>query len=321
MPVYNSVPAYFEAALEGLLAQTFGDFEIILSDNGSDDASRTLYAASARRDPRIRLIRHPENRGAIANFEFVVREARAPFFAWAADDDLHHPSFLAEGMRVLDRDASLVGVGYGTGYVDEGGNRMGTPRRDARSSASASPVQRMLALGAPNGNIDLYGLHRTAVVQDLDLQTDSIFVDWLMMVDLLLHGPIGRVDAELFSYRVREKDLDLAQRRAQHIGASFSVDAPDRYFYAKTALALVARAFTSNARLSPRQRLSCAAVVASVYAAKGWFTLDAFLRSWTGAKTAWAERRFGRSALLAAESVFWSPTFPVRGIQSRLRRL
>src|SRR4030066_62015 len=82
MPVYNGEP-YIRAALESLLAQTFTDFELIISDNASTDATESICREYAARDSRIDYVRHEKNQGASANFQFVLDQARGEFFIWA----------------------------------------------------------------------------------------------------------------------------------------------------------------------------------------------------------------------------------------------
>lgn len=106
MPVYNGA-AHLAEALQSLLAQSFTDFEIIISDNCSTDETAHIIARYAARDPRIRAIRQSENTGGLANFRFVLDAARAPFFMWAAYDDWHDPNYLEALHGALLADATL----------------------------------------------------------------------------------------------------------------------------------------------------------------------------------------------------------------------
>ena len=86
MPVFNGAQ-YIREAIDSLLAQTFADFELIISDNASADATQEICEKYAEQDPRIRYVRQSKNIGAIANFKFVLDQARAKYFMWAAHDD------------------------------------------------------------------------------------------------------------------------------------------------------------------------------------------------------------------------------------------
>lgn len=100
MPVHNG-EAYLRETLASILAQTFDNFEVIVSDNASTDATATIVEKFAARDGRIRVIRQPQNIGALANFRFVLEEARAEFFVWRAHDDLTAPNYLEVLYRAL----------------------------------------------------------------------------------------------------------------------------------------------------------------------------------------------------------------------------
>lgn len=93
MPVYNG-DQFICKALDSLLAQTFTDFELIISDNGSTDDTEKICRKYAERDSRIKYVRQLENRGGMWNFQFVLSEASAKYFMWAAHDDEWDPLWL-----------------------------------------------------------------------------------------------------------------------------------------------------------------------------------------------------------------------------------
>jgi len=106
MPVFNGA-AHLAQALESLLAQSFTDFEIILSDNCSTDETPRIIAEYAARDARIHATRQAENIGGLANFRFVLEAARGEFYMWAAYDDWHDPNYLEALHGALVADAGL----------------------------------------------------------------------------------------------------------------------------------------------------------------------------------------------------------------------
>ena len=120
MPVYNA-ERYLAEALDGFLAQTFQDFEIIVSDNASSDRTAEICLSFAERDPRIRYFRNARNLGAIPNFNRVFELSRAPLFKWAAHDDLYHPRYLQTCVRILDDDPDVILAHSSTAFVDDHG--------------------------------------------------------------------------------------------------------------------------------------------------------------------------------------------------------
>src|SRR5262245_11420290 len=107
LPVYNGA-AFLAEVLDSWRAQDFEDYELVVSDNASTDATPAILAEYAARDPRLRVIRRPETVVPHRNFNELLAEARAPYFAWSAADDLRHPTFLRKMVDVLDREPDVV---------------------------------------------------------------------------------------------------------------------------------------------------------------------------------------------------------------------
>lgn len=85
MPVRNGA-AYLQAAADSILAQTFADFELLIIDDGSTDASpeilRNLH------DPRVRIVTHPQNLGLVPTLNEGLRLARGDLIARQDHDDI-----------------------------------------------------------------------------------------------------------------------------------------------------------------------------------------------------------------------------------------
>jgi glycosyltransferase involved in cell wall biosynthesis len=103
LPTYNRA-ALLKGVLDNLRHQTFGDFELIISDNASTDPGvRELCEQAVAEDRRVRYVRQKVNRGGAANFRFVYEAAASPFFMWASDDDIWPQDFIARGISALKR--------------------------------------------------------------------------------------------------------------------------------------------------------------------------------------------------------------------------
>lgn len=86
---------YIERAIGSVLAQTLGDFELIVSDDDSTDDSVAVVAHLAARDPRLRLLRADQNGGPARCRNRALAEARGTWIAIVDSDDLIHPERLA----------------------------------------------------------------------------------------------------------------------------------------------------------------------------------------------------------------------------------
>jgi MerR family redox-sensitive transcriptional activator SoxR len=106
-------------AIDSVLAQTFTDFEIVISD---DSACRGPVVP-ALDDPRVRYHANPRPAGSVANMRRVLGLARAPLVCLLDDDDLWLPEFLATTVERFQRDPD-VGVVFTDHYLDVGGQRV-----------------------------------------------------------------------------------------------------------------------------------------------------------------------------------------------------
>lgn len=89
IPVYNHA-SYVGAALDSLLAQTDHDWEAIIVNDGSTDATPEILEDYARRDTRFRVF-HQQNGGVANALNKGLREARGEWICWLSSDDLFDP--------------------------------------------------------------------------------------------------------------------------------------------------------------------------------------------------------------------------------------
>jgi glycosyltransferase involved in cell wall biosynthesis len=107
MPVYNG-KKYIREALDSLLAQTFTDFELIISDNASTDGTEDICREYVKKDSRVRYVRQSQNMRAVWNFNFVLEEARGEYFMWASHDDCWNSRYLRVCFDTFDRSSKIV---------------------------------------------------------------------------------------------------------------------------------------------------------------------------------------------------------------------
>jgi hypothetical protein len=117
MSVHNDA-ATVGAAIRSILAQTFGDFEFLIVNDGSTDGSDAIIDACAAVDPRIRAIHQP-NRGLIASLNRLVAEARGDLIARMDGDDISLPERFAAQVAFLDAHPDHGVLGTNTNEIDE----------------------------------------------------------------------------------------------------------------------------------------------------------------------------------------------------------
>ena len=110
---------FLAEAIDSVLAQDFPNFELLLVDDGSQDASAQIARDYAARDPqRIRYLEHPAhaNRGMSATRNLGLAAARGEYVAMIDGDDVWEPAKLSQQVAILDREPAL-GMVCG-GYLD-----------------------------------------------------------------------------------------------------------------------------------------------------------------------------------------------------------
>lgn len=162
MPVYNDA-AFLREALDSVLAQTFTDFRIVVSDDASTDGSDEICREYAARDPRITFVRQPRNLGISRNMEFLRDHAVAPWFAWVGDDDVWDPAFL-ERLLASVRGRPSAAVAFCTyALIDDEGRPIGSPRDF--DYGGPTPLARLARLVREPDDCFGYGLVRGALAQ------------------------------------------------------------------------------------------------------------------------------------------------------------
>jgi glycosyltransferase involved in cell wall biosynthesis len=119
MPVFNG-ESTIRKALDSLLAQTYTDFELLISDNASTDNTGEICKQYAQKDNRIIYVRQPENRGIGRNFAYVLKQSRGKYFMWACADDIWEPDFIMENLQSFKLDNTIIASVSKVKFLDDG---------------------------------------------------------------------------------------------------------------------------------------------------------------------------------------------------------
>lgn len=220
LPVRNG-DDFLEEALESILAQTFEDFELIISDNASTDATEAICRAYVARDSRIQYFRNKEDIGGAPNFNRVFELSSAEYFKWAAHDDVCHPDFLLRCIEVLDRDKSLVLCYSLSNEIDEKGHfiRKSEPRTQVDSFKPNIRFKEALHVGP---NYPIFGVIRADILRRTPLIATYAVSDLVLTAELSLYGRSHEIQEVLFFNRehkqrsTRAHDVRVYDVRALH---------------------------------------------------------------------------------------------------------
>jgi glycosyltransferase involved in cell wall biosynthesis len=217
MPVFNGAK-YLQEAIDSLLTQTFADFELIISDNGSTDSTREICLENERKDSRIRYVRQSRNIGGPRNWNFVAEEARGRYFKWASANDLHDHRFIERCLSILDDDRGIVLCYADTMLIDEHGASI-REYLDPLDLTQNEPFDRFKSYvlyyrnqlnNAQAGVIRTAALHRTRL--------EGIYPsgDLPLMAELAWYGKYHRIAEPLF-YRRMTPDTATGQKSADAV--------------------------------------------------------------------------------------------------------
>ena len=123
LPVYNG-ERYLKECLDSLLAQTFDDFELIISDNASTDRTEEICREYATREKRIKYFRNDANIGVNRNFNRLFQLSSGEYFKWACADDVCHRNLVAKCLEILERDQNVVLAYAKTTFIDDNGKAL-----------------------------------------------------------------------------------------------------------------------------------------------------------------------------------------------------
>ncbi|MFH5804238.1 glycosyltransferase family 2 protein [Alienimonas sp. DA493] len=278
LPVYNA-ERYLPGCLDSLLGQTYGDFELFIADNASDDATEELCREAARRDRRVRYERREKNHGAVGNFNYVAEQARGRYFKWAAYDDRCAPTFLERCVERLEEDPGVAWCHPRTRHIGPEGETIPPeadpalpPGADSHSLLNPPGLRydrtadrawqrfRAVVLGTTWCS-DAYGLFRTDVLRRTRLYLPCFGAEKLLMAEVALLGRFAEPQEVLFDQRVHPGAAsNLGNRSAE---AAFALAGVAGRF--STARLTLLRGYLSAVRradLSAADRVRCLATLA-----------------------------------------------------------
>lgn len=201
LPVYNG-ENFIADALESALGQTYRDFELIISDNASEDATEEICRRYAEKDSRVQYSRCEENIGASPNFNRVVDLAQGEYFRWAAHDDVCEPTFLEKCVEVLDRDPEVVLVHSLVRIIDDNGDPVRSYENPLSQCDADEPHVRFEELmRGLHACFEVFGLMRTEALRKTERIGSFISSDRNLLAELGLMGKYHEIPEELFLSR------------------------------------------------------------------------------------------------------------------------
>ena len=212
MPVFNGGKLLREA-IEQVVNQSYGNIEIIISDNHSFDETEAICRSFARKESRIRYYRQKRTITGMENFRFVFEKSRGPYFMWAAYDDrrsLNYVEMLLEKMTASPR-ASLVFSDVVR--FDDHQKRMAYPVLDYPFECSPGDTYwKKIQKNIIFGSLHIYGMFRSRFVGDFYWPDIDYGGGKSLLLYFLSRGDFVRAPGACFYYYKPAIRKDLNER-------------------------------------------------------------------------------------------------------------
>ena len=209
LPVSVCIPTYNYArflgkAIESVLAQTWGEFELIVCDNASTDGTQEVIASFE--DERIRAFRNDHNLGLFGNFSRCLELAQGDLVKFVCSDDWLDPRYLERTVPVMREHPGVALLTTAAHVVDEDGRIFGL------ASAELGPgpvVPAATAIAAQARWLNLIGMPTSTLIRREAVAAAGGFdprfapaSDIHLWLKLLARGDLGWVPEPLCSVRV-----------------------------------------------------------------------------------------------------------------------
>ena len=217
IPAYRA-EAYIGQAIDSVLAQTLRDWELIVLDNASLDATGEIAAAYG--DPRIRVVTNQRTVSLQDNWNAVVDLARGRYVKVLPADDLIEPDCLASQAKVLDTDPGVALVACRRTFVDAGGavvlrdrGLIGLVGRHTGEEVIRQVMRSGInPIGEPAALLFRHRHLQPAATFDATLPFP---MDLELALRLLHHGAFYGLDQSLASFRIRPDSVSAGGGRSQ----------------------------------------------------------------------------------------------------------
>jgi glycosyltransferase involved in cell wall biosynthesis len=203
IPTYNYA-RFLGQAIESALAQTWGDFELIVSDNASTDETQEVIASYP--DERIRAYRNDVNLGLFGNFSRCLELARGDLVKFVCSDDWLDPRYLERTVPVMRDNPRVALLTTAANVVDDAGRTFGLASAELgpgpvvpAATAIAAQARWLNLIGMPTST--LIRREAVAAVGGFD-QRFAPASDIHLWLKLLARGDLGWVPESLCSVRV-----------------------------------------------------------------------------------------------------------------------
>ena len=210
LPIYYTQPKFLHACIRSILAQTYGDFELLILNDSPDDTALDDIVAGYK-DSRIRYFKSEQTRGVGGAYSELLRHASGKYVAIMNHDDIALPKRFAKQVEFLDKHPEV-------GLLGTGCKKFGSFWHFYRFSAVHMPQddQEILALlGFKCPIIHPTIMFRKAIADAHNIHYHDQYMslnDRLFYLEMSQHCKLANLDKILYKYRFHERMTSRVQK-------------------------------------------------------------------------------------------------------------
>lgn len=210
LPVYNG-ERYLREVIGSIRAQTFENFELIISDNASTDGTKEICLEISIQDHRVSYFCSDVNRGLSWNWNRAAGLARGRYLVWICHDDRIEPNFISRCVEMLDLNPDAVLCFTNANYIDYRGNLLSAVDL-TNPGGSDIPSKRFDGILSDSRCDPVCGLMRVASLERTHLHGAYADSDRVLLAEMALRGRFIHIPEWLFSRRLHASQTTTKYR-------------------------------------------------------------------------------------------------------------
>jgi len=212
MPAYNA-EAYIADAIESILEQSFKDFELIIVDDNSSDATNAIIKRYASKDKRVKLVKNEQNLKISASLNKGIAIAKGKYIARMDADDKSLPERLQTQVNFLDQNKQVVLVGSAINVCDSRLKKINVRRYNSGDTLIRQKIFRYGQFCHPAV------MFRTAAGVEAGGYDPSLYdaEDYDFFFRLGLHGDMANLNDVLLNYRTSKTSVSASRAKRQEL--------------------------------------------------------------------------------------------------------
>lgn len=205
IPIYNE-GKYLAKTIDSLLSQDYGNIEIIITDNNSQDNTQEICLKYVKKDCNVRYYRNRLNIGMMRNYNLVFELSQGEYFMWAGGHDLWDVSFVRRCVEVLSSN-DRIALCYTLGKVIDLEDH---PIRtlDGVDTRNLTIDERIKFVIEQRTNLAIFGLIRSEIIHKImPIKCDNIpGGDIILLLEFCTYGSFAFIDEPLLYIRQIRED-------------------------------------------------------------------------------------------------------------------